>query len=363
MKPRRPRILYVDDDAALCRLVQRDLARHGYDVVIAASATEGERLVATDEEGFDAICLDHFMPDQDGLATMSRLKARPGMPPVVFVTGSDEGRLAIQALRDGAADYVIKEARPEFLGLLRSAIEGAIEREALRRQAELAHQAALEARDRAEELARERQILLQEVNHRVANSLQLIAALTTLQQGAVTDPEARHALAEVRNRVMAVAQVHRRLYTSADVRRVSLHDYLGGLIEEIGRSVEGGRHRFRFELDLAPVTVPTDTAVKVGVVVAELVTNAIKYAYPKDQGGPIRVALAQQAETGVLAVEDDGVGIPGSAAACADQVQQGGVGQRIMQAMASALKGQVEVQPKRPGTRIQLIFPLDEPGT
>ena len=128
------RVLYIDDDAALARLVTRDLRRHGYEVVTAPSGGEGVRLAA--EGGFDAICLDHYMPGQDGLETIALLRALPELPPIVYVTGSEEGRVAVAALRAGAADYVIKEVGEEFQVLLRSAIAGAVEREELRRHKE-----------------------------------------------------------------------------------------------------------------------------------------------------------------------------------------------------------------------------------
>ena len=88
------RVLYIDDDAALARLVTRDLRRHGYEVVTAPSGGEGVRLAA--EGGFDVICLDHYMPGQDGLETLAELRALPACPPVVYVTGSEEGRVAVE---------------------------------------------------------------------------------------------------------------------------------------------------------------------------------------------------------------------------------------------------------------------------
>ena len=351
MSETRTRILYIDDDQALGRLVQRDLRRHGYEVVLAASGPEGEVLAGP---GFAVICVDHYMPGMDGMQTLARLRGKPDMPPIVYVTGSEEGRLAVAALRAGAADYVIKETGNEFLHLLRAALESAIGREALRREKERADAAMRAALARAEELASQRQALLQEVNHRVANSLQLIAALTQLQEASVTDAAARSALAEVRNRVHAVAQVHRRLYTSDDVRIVALDDYLRGLVEEIRRSLERG-HRFVFALSLQPMTVATDTAVSVGVVLAELVTNAVKYAYPEEEGGPIRVTLTREDASGVLAVEDDGRGAQlGPEAGAVGS----GVGQKIIQAIASGIRGRIDRDVRAFGTSVRFSFPL-----
>ena len=350
MKLPARRILYIDDDAALCRLVQRDFRRHGYEVVCATSGEEGE---ARASEGFAAICVDHYMPGRDGLQTLARLRALPDMPPIVYVTGSEEGRVAIAALHAGAADYIIKDASPDFLALLRSTVDGAVERAGLLRERERTLEDLRIARDQAEQLAEQRMVLIQEVNHRVANSLQLIAALTQMQENAISDPAARAALAGMRSRVYAVAGVHRRLYTSDDIRHVALDDYIRGLLDEIRRSIQESDTGHAFELSLSPVLVPTDTAVSVGVVIAELVTNAVKYAYPAGKGGPIRILLAREGEDAVLVVEDDGVGSQGPAAKPGT-----GMGQRLIQSIASSIKGQVDRMPQETGTRVRFSFPL-----
>ena len=340
------RILYIDDEPGLCRLVQRDLARHGYAVVTAGDGAAGVRLAAAGE--FAAICVDHYMPGQDGLDTLAQLRALPMPAPVIYVTGSEEGRIAVAALRAGAADYVIKESGGEFLTLLRAAIDGAIERESLKRAQEAAELAVRGARDRAEELAQSRALLLREMNHRVANSLQLIASLTRLQEGAVADPAAREALAAMRGRVAAVAQVHQRLYTSEDVRIVALGDYLAGLLQEIGRALGGGT----IELQAAPLSVPPDRAVSLGVIVTELVTNALKYAYPGGTGGPIRVRLEAEGTAGLLLVQDDWVGSnPGGPSGT-------GLGRRIVEALAAGLGGAVEHRTGPTGTTVLVRFAL-----
>jgi two-component sensor histidine kinase len=347
----RRRVLYIDDDQALGRLVQRDLGRRGLDVVHAPGGRGGVETACS--ERFDVICLDHYMPDQDGLETLERLRELPSVPPIVYVTGSEEGRIAVAALRAGAADYVIKGVGEDFLSLLHSAVLDAIEREELRRHKARIDQEIREARDRAERLASQQAVLLREVNHRVANSLQLIASLTQLQQSHVPDPAARAALASVRDRVVAMAQVHRRLYTSDNIRQVSLDSYIGGLIEEIERSID--RRGQRIELKAPPLLLSADKAVSLGLLIAELVTNAIKYAYPTGEAGPIRVELRAEDGEGVLTVEDEGVGLPAT-----DKEKAGGTGfgRRIVNALAASLGGRAEYVPSERGTRVEIRFAL-----
>jgi signal transduction histidine kinase len=129
-----PRVLYIDDDPALARLVQRNLARHGFTAEVASNGTEGlERAV---RGGVDAIALDHHMPGQDGLATLRALRDLPACPPIVYVTGSDDLRIAVAALKGGAVDFVLKDVQGEFMNLLREALLRALEAAGLRREVE-----------------------------------------------------------------------------------------------------------------------------------------------------------------------------------------------------------------------------------
>lgn len=345
----RPCVLYIDDDEALGRLVQRDLRRHGYEVETVLSGAAGlERLR---RGGIAVVALDHYMPEQDGLETLAEIQALPDAPPVVYVTGTSEGRVAVAALKAGAVDYVIKEVQGEFLALLRAALEAAIAGRELRRAREAAEEELRASRDRFEALANERAMLLHEVNHRVGNSLQLVATMLNMQASASGSPEVKEALAAATSRVSAIAQVHRRLYTSEAVQSVCLQHYLTALVEDIERALDDDRAEHRIQLQAAPVPTTPDRAVALGVVVTELVINAVKYAYPPGRSGPIRVMLApDEAGRAVLTVEDDGVGTAQAMTAGT------GLGRQITGAMAAKLGAVIEQDPAHRGTRIILRF-------
>jgi two-component sensor histidine kinase len=342
-----PTLLYIDDDDALARLVDRVLSRLGLKVVHAPSGARGlERLR---QGGIDVVALDQSMPEMDGLETLERIMAIPGAPPVVFVTASQDSSIAVTALKAGAADYLVKDTRGEFIPLLQVAVDGALRQAAVQKARDEAEAEVHASRDRYAALAAERELLLREVNHRVGNSLQIIASLLHLQANSATQDDVKAALTNAMGRVAAVAQVHRRLYTSQDLKSVLLNQYLDALLDDLRRSAEGNRMS-RLTLKAEPIEIDPDRAVAIGIVANELVMNAVKYAYP-DGAGPIHVDLRGDGNDIVLSISDDGVGINGKS-----DPRSTGMGQRIVSAMATKLEATAERDPNHAGTRIVLRF-------
>ena len=204
--------------------------------------------------------------------------------------------------------------------------------------------------------------LLAEVNHRVANSLQLVSAMVRLQAGSVTDAAARAALEDTERRIVAIAHVHRRLYTGHDVEHVDMRDYLAQLIRELSETWSTTDRPRSLLLDAESVQLPTDRAVSLGVIVTELVSNACKYAYGDSDDGEIRVSLRRADESSLeLAVLDDGAGMP------SDGTARGtGLGTRLIEALARTHKaavsyGAVDASRDMPGTRAAIRIQL-RPG-
>jgi two-component sensor histidine kinase/CheY-like chemotaxis protein len=342
-----PTLLYIDDDEGLARLVDRGLTRLGLKVVHTADGAEGlERL---QQGGIDVVALDQFMPGLDGLETLERIMAIPNAPPVVFVSAAQDSSIAVTALKAGAADYLVKDVQGEFIPLLQVAVDGALRQAQIRKARDDAEAEVHASRDRYAALAAEREVLLREVNHRVGNSLQIIASLLHLQANSTSQDDVKAALTNAMGRVAAVAQVHRRLYTSHDLKSVLLNQYLDALLEDLRRSAEGNRMS-RLTLKAEPVEIDPDRAVAIGIIVNELVMNAVKYAYPEG-AGPIHVDLTAQGDDVVMSIADNGVGLN-----VKTDPRSTGMGQRIVTAMASKLDASVERDPGHAGTRIVLRF-------
>ena len=338
--PPLPHVLYIDDDEGLRRLVARAMTRRGFRMTTADGGAQGLALAAA--ERFDLVAVDHYMPGMDGLATLRAFRDRPDAPPVIYVTGSDEGRIAVAALKAGAADYVVKTVGEDFFDLLAASFT-AVGARALLERGKVAAENELRASNARLEA------LLGEVNHRVANSLQLVSAMVRLQASALADPAAREALEDTQRRIGAIAQVHRRLYTSSDVEHVDMREYLGALIDELAETWSSDAAPRRLTLAAEPIRLPTDRAVSLGVIVTELVTNACKYAYPTGPG-EVRVKLHRDGDAlFLLAVEDDGCGMTPQASP-----KGTGLGAKLIRAMAQSLQAGIEYDPDYAGVRATL---------
>jgi two-component sensor histidine kinase len=202
----------------------------------------------------------------------------------------------------------------------------------------------LEAAKRAlEEQVAQKEILLKEVNHRVKNSLQIVSSLLSLQSSSVHSTEAREALQVAASRVLAVAAVHERLYTGADVRQVALDDFLKRLCSDIGRALGRGDC---IELNLGSIVVPTDRALPIALAVNELVTNALKYAPP-----PWRLEVSVEPQGGLrLVVSDAGQGPSEGKSAS-------GMGSRIVDALARQIDATWETSRLPEGYQVMLKVP------
>lgn len=338
-------ILYVDDDFGLVRLAQKAFARAGFDIVHAADPQQGlERLA---DGRISAIILDHYLQRSTGLDFLHTLQQQHLEVPVVYVTGSSEATVAVEALKAGAADYVIKTVGDDFWPLLINSVEQALENAELRAAQERAEQEIRAGKERAE-------ILLAEVNHRVANSLALVAALIRLQVSSHEDEAVKAALSETQARIQAIASMHRSLYSSDDVRQVEMDRYLSTLASELAESMAKDRRKSNIVCRIDPLSIPSDRAVSIGMIVTELLTNAIKYAYPGDKDGEIRVELKRvSGEDAILVVEDDGEGFDPNG-----PIQGTGLGTRVVASMAKTIGGGIRYVPRDRGTRAEVQLDL-----
>jgi two-component sensor histidine kinase len=196
--------------------------------------------------------------------------------------------------------------------------------------------------------------LMREIHHRVKNNLQVITSLLNMQQRALTDPAARAAMSDTRQRITALALIYRALYQSPDLRRVDVRQFLEELTAHLTAG-EGGRpSNVRTQLTADDLEIDPDKLAPLALFAVEAISNARKHAYG-EEGGLIRVRFAVTAEEVVLEISDDG---DGDSSGLEDT---GGVGRTLMSAFARQLRGRVEIgRGVQGGVTARLIFPAPE---
>lgn len=189
-----------------------------------------------------------------------------------------------------------------------------------------------------------------EANHRVANSLQLLAAMVSIEARQVADPAARAALDTTLRRIGAIARIHQQLYRARDAETIDLAAYLTELGGDLEASIADAGTGRRVLVDAASVPVSPEAAMSIGIIVSELVGNACKYAYAPGQPGDVRVTLRGSTDGGYrLEVADRGQGIvPGSTP------RGTGLGSRLVAMMAARLGADFAWRDAAPGTRFVL---------
>ncbi len=157
----------------------------------------------------------------------------------------------------------------------------------------------------------EQDLLMQEIHHRVKNNLQIVASLLNLQASRIRLPEARAEFQSARDRVRALATLHRHLYAHGEVHTIDMREFLVELCGQLFQAMgETPGKRLQLHIDATELKMSSDQAVPMALIVTEAVSNAVKYAFPAGRHGSIWVRLSTDGETAELEVRDNGVGIP-----------------------------------------------------
>ncbi len=203
--------------------------------------------------------------------------------------------------------------------------------------------------EHTEELLRQKQILLQEMQHRVANSLQIIASILLIKARAVTSDETRLHLRDAHQRVLSVAEVQSHLHASGDLDQIEVGPYLTKLCASLSASMVGETQPIAIRVEADHGFIGSDKAVSMGLIVTELVINAIKYAFPAGHENALVLVTYESAGDGwVLVINDNGVGAVGAAPSA-----HGGLGTAIVEALVKQLDARLTTAPS-PGVTVTI---------
>ncbi|HVO97021.1 MAG TPA: histidine kinase dimerization/phosphoacceptor domain -containing protein [Bryobacteraceae bacterium] len=347
------KVVMVDDSPADRRLCQILLCEvYGPDLAFFEAGGAAQGLETCRRESPDCVLLDYKLPDMTGLEFLARLCPHDGgdVPgtAVVMLTGLASEQIAIQAMKNGAQDYLVKDRiSAESLSL---AVRKATEKVSLIR-------ALKGERDLLAQSLAEKEVLIQEVHHRVKNNLAVIASLLRLQASAMPDERLAAALHESQHRVESMALIHEQLYSNGNLREVDLARHAALLASNLFHSFGVDPARIACHVAVEPLLLGVDQAIPAGIILNELISNALKHAFPNGQTGSVTLEGNREKGRIQLSVRDDGIGVsPG-----VDLVRPHSLGMQIIQILTRQLKGTFEVSCGRPAT-FKISFPEGECG-
>jgi two-component sensor histidine kinase/putative methionine-R-sulfoxide reductase with GAF domain len=203
----------------------------------------------------------------------------------------------------------------------------------------------------------EKEVLLKEIHHRVKNNLQVVSSLLKLQSQYCDDPQTLDAFRESQNRVKSMALVHERLYRSSDMARIDFGDYIRSLARDLFRSYNAHVSGITLEVEAVDGVLDIDRATPCGLITNEIISNALKHAFPDGQAGQISVGLERSEDVFTLSVKDNGVGF----AQDLDFTKTDSLGLKLIHTLVRQLKGTLEVH-RHSGTEFEIRFPAHNQG-
>jgi PAS domain S-box-containing protein len=188
---------------------------------------------------------------------------------------------------------------------------------------------------------KEKEVLLKEIHHRVKNNLQVISSLLNLQATQIRDKETAQVFRDSQSRVKAMSLVHERLYQSSDLARIDFAGYVQDVTHHLLRSYQSGPRGVRLKVDVDPVSLNIDTAIPCALIINELVSNALKYAFPNGRDGEIRIRMNQIGTDDLnLSISDNGIGFP----AGISWEHTDSLGLQLVRSLTDQLNGSIQCQ-------------------
>ncbi|MBF0514447.1 MAG: PAS domain S-box protein [Desulfovibrionaceae bacterium] len=206
--------------------------------------------------------------------------------------------------------------------------------------------------EKIENSLREKEVLLKEVHHRVKNNLQILSSLINLQAKTLDGKAETGAFLVMQNRVRSISLVHESLYRSPDLSAVGMRDYLPNLAKQIAAAYGETAKNIRLDIDVDDIALGVDKGIPLGLLATELVTNALKHAFPPGTQGAVLVALKQTPSGFLLVVEDNGAGLPDGFDINASDT----LGVQLLSALAAQLHGELRISGNKT-TRFEVEFP------
>lgn len=205
------------------------------------------------------------------------------------------------------------------------------------------------------QLLQDKEMLMKEIHHRVKNNLTVISSLLSIQASYIKDKETRDIFKEAENRARSMALIHERLYSSESLKNIEFSEYIQTLVQDLFHNYSTSADKIRLEIDVDRMDMDINTSIPLGLIINEMVSNALKYAFPQNKTGFIKIGLHHESNEYILEVSDNGVGLPEDFNA--DETDT--LGMLLINSLVRQLDGSLELK-REPGTSFRITFPQAE---
>jgi two-component sensor histidine kinase len=241
---------------------------------------------------YDTVILDLGLPDSSGISSLKSIKEINDSVPVIVFTVDKSEETGLEAIKYGAQDYLVKDDLPQIN--LSKSIKFAISRKKLE----------LELKNSL----KEKELLIKESHHRIKNNLQLVTSLINFSLSRTEDSTIQNILNDCLNRVASISTLHNYIYSSSELNEVNVQIYLYKLIDYIRTSLLAIRNNIKIVKKIENIVIDSAMAISLGLLVNELVTNAVKYAF-EGKDGVIEIEIKREGNNIILTVKDNGRGM------------------------------------------------------
>ncbi|MBQ0820865.1 response regulator [Microvirga sp. HBU67558] len=336
----RLRILLLEDSALDAELMTEALADAGLSAAIERVVSADEFTAAVRNGRWDLILADYLLPAFNGLNALEIAREIVPATPFVFVSGALGEEVAVEALKRGATDYVLKDKLDRLPATILRALAEAGERAEKKR-----------AQDALQQMLDERTALLHELDHRVKNNLQLLLSLIGIEIRQSEDDQVRHVLGRVKERMQALAAAHRDLYDGQGSTRFDASSFAKGLCHELTAALPDVRITPEFEIET--VEVEAAKAAPMALLFNEIVVNALTHAY-KERKGKLKLRLQVRDGALLFEISDDAFSPEEKEAA---RTSASGT---ILKALARQLDAHVDWPREEPATLVRVLMPVQD---
>lgn len=332
------RILLLEDSALDAELMTKALFAAGLPVSMERVVFEEDFSEALLNSEWDLVLADYCLPGFDGLSALALVRINRPELPFVFVSGALGEEAAVEALKRGATDYVVKDRLDRLPATVLRALAEARERTEKR-----------QAQDALQKLLDERTALLHELDHRVKNNLQLLLSLIGIESRHAVDGGSIRVLERMRGRLEALGAAHRDLYDKKGSSRFDVTHFARGLCEDLTASVSGVTITLKF--DIGNIEVGAAKAAPMALLFNEIIVNALNHAY-KDRQGKLKLAMHVRGGQLLFQLSDDAFSLGEKQAA------QDSASGTILRGLARQLDAIVEWPRDKPEVLVRVLMPV-----